>query len=527
MKTKAIGRGIFLGVLTSIIVIVLAYQVTVWTGLPFAPFRLFDFMARVMPGAVITFVIDQLVNVITTLQLGPTSEVAKMAEQAIAIAQFVVIGGLFGLVLGFLETKERRSKLPLGGLIGGLILATGFVLVELNLSSVAGITAPPLIWLVALFAVWGLALGALVHQSVRAARVSADPDKLSRREAIYLGGTTLVAVLASLLGLRFVLRARGRDGEETASGEQVPTPPADEELADRIEPAPGTRQEVTSNDEFYRIDINTTPPEVDAENWRLTLDGLVENPLTLTLDDIRARPAVSQYITLTCISNNIGGDLISSSKWTGIRLKDLLEEAGLKPGAQEVAIESVDGFYESVSREDMMDPRTLLVYEMNGEPLPVEHGFPLRIYIPNRYGMKQPKWITSMQVIDEEGPGYWVDRGWSEEAIVHTRAVIDKVTVQQSGDETILSGGIAFSGARGISKVELQLDDGPWNEVELRLPPLSPLMWVQWRYQTALEPGEHTARVRAYDGDGELQVTEESPPHPNGATGIHTATFNL
>lgn len=526
MKNKAIGRGIFLGVLTSIIVIVLAYQVTVWTGFPFAPFRLFDFVARVMPGAVITFVIDQLVNVITVLQLGPTSEVAKMAEQGIAIAQFIVIGGVFGLVLGFLETKERRSKLPLGGLIGGLILATGFILVEINLNSVAGTTIPPLIWLVTLFAVWGLVLGALVHQSMRAARTAADSGKLSRREAIYLGGTTLVAVLASLLGLRFVLQARDRD-EEAASGEQVPTPPADEEFADRIEPAPGTRREVTSNDDFYRIDINTRPPNVDAESWHLTLDGLVENPMSLTLDEIRARPAISQYITLTCISNQIGGDLISSSKWTGIRLKDLLEEAGLKPEAQEVAIESVDGFYESVSRKDMMDPRTLLVYEMNDKPLPVEHGFPLRIYIPNRYGMKQPKWITRMLVIDEEGPGYWVDRGWSEEAFVHTRAVIDNVTVRQSGGETILSGGIAFSGARGISSVELQIDDRAWNEVELRVPPLSPLMWVQWRYQTAIEPGQHTARVRAYDGDGELQITEESPPHPNGATGIHTATFNI
>jgi DMSO/TMAO reductase YedYZ molybdopterin-dependent catalytic subunit len=362
---------------------------------------------------------------------------------------------------------------------------------------------------------------------MRAAHTAADSGKLSRREAIYLGGTTLVAVLASLLGLRFVLRARDRDGEEAASGEQVPTPPAGEEFADRIEPAPGIRREVTSNDDFYRIDINTRPPNVDAESWHLTLDGLVENAMSLTLDEIRARPAISQYITLTCISNQIGGDLISSSKWTGIRLKDLLEEAGLKPEAQEVAIESADGFYESVSRKDMMDPHTLLVYEMNDKPLPVEHGFPLRIYIPNRYGMKQPKWITRMLVIDEDGPGYWVDRGWSEEAFVHTRAVIDNVTVRQSGGETILSGGIAFSGARGISSVELQIDDGAWNEVELRVPPLSPLMWVQWRYQTAIEPGQHTARVRAYDGDGELQITEESPPHPNGATGIHTATFNI
>jgi DMSO/TMAO reductase YedYZ molybdopterin-dependent catalytic subunit len=295
--------------------------------------------------------------------------------------------------------------------------------------------------------------------------------------------------------------------------------PSQEELSARIEPAPGTRAELTSNESFYRIDINTTPPEIDATEWRLQLEGLVDNPMTLTIEDIINRRAVTQVVTMQCISNPIGGDLTSTSRWTGTPLVELLEDAGLRAGAEELYIESADGFYESVAMDDLMDQRTLLVYAMNGVPLPVEHGFPLRIYIPNRYGMKQPKWITRMEVVDNQGPGYWVDRGWSAEATVRTTSVVDSVNPET---ETVPVGGIAWAGERGISKVEVQVDDGPWTETELRVPPLSPLTWVQWRYEWPYEAGSHEFRVRAYNGDGEMQVLESMPTRPDGATGIHT-----
>ncbi len=190
-------------------------------------------------------------------------------------------------------------------------------------------------------------------------------------------------------------------------------------------------------------------------------------------------------------------------------------------------MEAEDGFYESVSLEDAMDPRTLLVYEMNGEPLPEKHGYPLRIYIPDRYGMKQPKWIVRMEAIDREGDGYWVDRGWSEEAYVRPTSVVDGVSGSAAEGGTVPIGGIAYAGAKGISKVEIQIDDGPWREAELRVPPLSPLTWVQWRYDYSAESGQHVARVRAYDGSGELQITESGGARPDGATGIHEITFNV
>ena len=234
---------------------------------------------------------------------------------------------------------------------------------------------------------------------------------------------------------------------------------------------------------------------------------------------------------MSCISNPVGGDLIGSNYWTGIRLKDILTEAGIKPGAKEVSIAAKDGFYEGVSLNEAMDDRTLLIYAMNGKPLSVEHGFPLRIYIPGHYGMKQPKWITDMQVVDHTVSGYWVDRGWSQTAIPQTTSVIDtteivdKAGFQQNGIFSL--GGIAYSGMRGISKVEVQIDQNDWVAAELRNPAVSPLTWVQWRYDWKATSGQHVVRVRATDGQGMLQNANFSQAQPEGATGLHEITLTI
>jgi DMSO/TMAO reductase YedYZ molybdopterin-dependent catalytic subunit len=204
-------------------------------------------------------------------------------------------------------------------------------------------------------------------------------------------------------------------------------------------------------------------------------------------------------------------------------LKDILRAAGPRSSSRAVFIEAADGFYESIEMNDALDDRTLLVYAMNGVPLSPDHGFPLRIYVPGRYGMKQPKWIRRIEVTDRWRPGYWVERGWNREAMVQTTSVIDTIETSMMLGETkaLWVGGIAFAGARRISRVEVQVDGGPWREAELRAPPLSPLTWVQWRYAWPYQPGRHEFRVRAYDGKGVLQPTEERSPHPDGATGIH------
>jgi DMSO/TMAO reductase YedYZ molybdopterin-dependent catalytic subunit len=300
--------------------------------------------------------------------------------------------------------------------------------------------------------------------------------------------------------------------------------PSPDELAARAPAVTGTRPELTSNEDFYRIDINTRAPAVDELTWRLQITGLVDQDLELSLQDLRAMPSQTQILTMQCISNPIGGDLTSSSRWTGVLFKDVLAEAGVQATATGAYITSTDGFYEFVTLEDIQDDRCLLVYAMNDEPLPPDHGFPLRVYIPNRYGMKQPKWIEKIELMSQWQPGYWIDRGWDREAFVNTVSVVD--TIMVDGDMA-LAGGIAWASAKGISKVEVQVNGGDWQEAELIAPPLSPLNWVLWRFSWPYDPGRQAVSVRAYDGSGQLQITESRPTAPSGATGIHTATVNI
>ncbi|MFP3853654.1 MAG: molybdopterin-dependent oxidoreductase [Anaerolineales bacterium] len=529
-KGKHLILGALFGLLTSLPVIALSYLANTLAGLPFIPFDIFDWVARTLPGGLLTFGIDSMVAVITRFNLGQTSSTAKLIEQIMAILQLAGGGAIFGLVLAWLGQRRDLDYGP-AGVIGGAVLFLATLAIEASLGTPEAGWLPTIFWFAALFFPWGALLGL----TIRRLQTGAEEERIGefdRRTFLQLVGGGSVAAAAVAVGLgRLVEGAEGQaptaqsipelDIEDTSGPAASPPEPT---LQARIEPAPGTRPELTSNEDFYRIDINTMPPNVDANSWRLELGGLVDNPMTLTIEDILAMPSQTQALTMQCISNPIGGDLTSTSRWTGVPFAHLLEQAGLQNGALEIAIESVDGFYESVTLEDAMDPRTLLVYAMNGVPLPVEHGFPLRVYIPNRYGMKQPKWITRMEVIDEEGPGYWVDRGWSEEAFAHTTSVIDNVALEGEFEEgdPVPVGGIAWSGDEGISKVEIQVDDGDWMEAQLRVPPLSSLSWVQWRFDWPYSAGNHTFRVRAYDGSGEMQILESNPVRPDGATGIHT-----
>jgi DMSO/TMAO reductase YedYZ molybdopterin-dependent catalytic subunit len=299
-----------------------------------------------------------------------------------------------------------------------------------------------------------------------------------------------------------------------------------------VQPAPGTRPEFTPLDRHYRIDINTIPPKIDQQQWRLKVSGLVDRPLALTLEQLQSYEPMHQFITLSCISNPVGGDLIGTQRWTGVSLQRLLPDLRLKPGATHLKMRSADQFFEVVSLDAIKgDPRIMLTYAWDGVPLPREHGFPLRIYIPDIHGMKQPKWIESIEATDHWEPGYWVERGWNKVAQMHATSVIDTVAVDMTMIDTdhrklVPIGGIAHAGARGISKVEVQVDGGPWERAELRAP-LSELTWVVWRYDWPYQSGRHTFTVRCYEGNGTPQIATPSPPEPNGATGLDTKSMML
>lgn len=548
MRGKLLTTGALIGGLTSIPVMALLYLGERIAALPFVPFDLFDWLARLLPGGLVTAGIDAIVSLIILLGLGDTDRSAKLMEQAMAFGLFVLVGILLGVLIGFMLRSRPQRGLQVG-LLGGFVVLLIAATVELWFGVPAGALIN-LLWLAFVFMGWGAFVGHTLDATADPARRDTASPAARRVVLGRIAGGSLLLALAGWGVGRFLLPQPENSGASqplpelptapTAGGDQVsqratsdaitPAPEGTQSLTvrERVEPAPGTRPELTANENFYRIDINTRPPQVNGESWVLDVAGLFDNARPLTLADVMALPAVSQPLTLSCISNRIGGDLISASEWTGVRLRDLLEELGLRTEARELAIEAADGFYESVAMADMMDPRTLLVYGMNGETLPVAHGFPLRIYIPNRYGMKQPKWITRIEAIDHEGEGYWVERGWSAEARPHIISIIDTVAVDAvTADNAIPIGGIAWAGDRGIQRVELQVDDGEWQSALLRTPPLSGLIWVQWRYDWPMQSGRHTFRVRATDGTGQLQIGEPSGVRPDGATGYHEVTETI
>jgi DMSO/TMAO reductase YedYZ molybdopterin-dependent catalytic subunit len=520
--------GLLIGLFITMPLLAISYLAEVTLGVPFVPFDVFDIVSRELPGDVVTFGIDTMVDTIRALELGETDDTAKLAEQWMATFTVLGIGmvlsvGFFLLIKNIFPQGKDFAAYGIGyGLIVGIIFALASS--SINVSATANETVS-FIWIVATFLAWGVALG-FAYQ-----RLQADPtpepatvQKTSRRQFLIQAGGTTAAITVFGVGLAELLadeeRIEGGDVDLTALREEAPT----------VEPAPGTRPEYTPLEDHYRIDINSgRPPNISEDEWELKFTGLVNNPRSYKLADIRDNyEPVYQVVTLSCISNRIAGDLISTTQWTGVPVRQFLEEVGLQQNATHLLITSADGFFESVEIDMIMnDERIIFAYEFDGVPLPVRHGFPLRIYIPDRYGMKQPKWITEIEAMNEWVEGYWVRRNWSREAIVRTTSVIDTVAVndvfEENGQTYVPIGGIAYSGAKGISKVEVRVDDGEWEEARLR-EPLSPLTWVIWRYDWPMQEGEHTFEVRCYDGSGEMQITERNGNRPDGATGIHTVT---
>ena len=550
MRKPSPSLGALFGALTSLPLMALFYTGEKLAGLPFIPFDLFDWLARVLPGQVVTLGIDTMVETIRLLPLGSVSEVAKTAEQLMALAVFIVLAAVAGLIVALVQQNSQPQSGVQSGAGVGFALLFLFIIVWAGL----GPTGSPLLsvlWMAVLSVGWGGILGRLVAATVAeedpAGAAAGENVDTTRRDLLLkvAGGSVGLALGGWGLGRALAESAAETAAESGASqplaeAAATPTQPAatpgasanvtatpTPNLEDRIEPAPGTRPELTPTDDFYRIDINTRPPVIDRDDWELEVGGLFQNPRNLTLGDLMDYPAVTQTITLSCISNRIGGDLIGTAHWTGLRLRDLLADLQLEPEAGALYLEGEDGFYETVVAEDMMDERTLLVYGMNGETLPVEHGYPLRIYIPNRYGMKQPKWIVRMEAIEAWRPGYWVERGWSREARPHIISVIDTIAEEAGENGRVPVGGIAWAGDRGIQKVEVQVDDEPWEEAQLRKPPLSTLTWVQWRYNWPAESGSYRLTVRATDGTGTLQIAERTDVRPDGATGYHSRNVSI
>jgi DMSO/TMAO reductase YedYZ molybdopterin-dependent catalytic subunit len=285
----------------------------------------------------------------------------------------------------------------------------------------------------------------------------------------------------------------------------------------------------TPADRFYRIDTALSVPQLDPNTWKLRIHGMVQRPITLSFADLLARPLVERWVTLTCVSNEVGGDLVSNARFRGVLLADLLREAGISAGASQLLATSSDGMTIGSPTEVVMDGRdAMLAVGMNGEPLPTEHGFPVRMVVPGLYGyVSACKWIVDLEATTFEAyQAYWVKGGWAARGPIKLASRIDR----PGPSETVGVGasvpvaGVAWDQHVGVSKVEVQVDAGPWQQAVLAPVP-STDTWRQWVYLwTPPSPGRHTLRVRAFDANGRPQDESATDPFPAGATGLHSVT---
>jgi len=396
----------------------------------------------------------------------------------------------------------------------GLTLGGVAVVLEQNLNR---LTSPGAFvqgsWVFVMHCFWGAVLGwssGRIRTFDVPQPMQVTPTRSSGERRLFLrrlgAATVSIAAFGTGLGVLFGRAIDGLRGERWSSTHALPN------AAASVAPVPGTRPEFTTVERHYRIDAVTRPPALNGDRWRLRVGGLIAQPLEMTLDEVRSHEPLHQFVTLACISNPVGGDLISTTRWTGVSLQRLVGVWRPGPTASHLKFISADGFSEVVALERVMaDARVMLAYAWDGAPLPVSHGFPLRLYVPDVYGMKQPKWIQAVEVLDHWEPGYWVERGWDREGRMKSSAVVDVVAAnaQTASAERLAPvsiGGIAHAGARGIAKVEVQVDGGEWQRAELR-DPLSETTWVVWRADMPLASGDHTVTARSYEGDGAPQTS--------------------
>ncbi len=287
---------------------------------------------------------------------------------------------------------------------------------------------------------------------------------------------------------------------------------------------------VTPNKDFYRIDTALRVPLVDPRDWKLKVTGLVDREVELDFAALLAKPLTERYITIACVSNEVGGDLIGNARWLGWPVRELLAQAGPKPGADMVLSRSADGWTAGTPLEVLTDARdALLAVGMNGEPLPLEHGFPVRLVVPGLYGyVSATKWVTELKVTRfADDVAYWTPRGWSARGPIKTSSRIDVPRSGRSvGAGTVDFGGVAWAQHRGIARVEVRVNRGDWKLAELA-PAISTDTWRQWKLSLPLGPGQYEVQVRAADLAGTVQVEERAPAAPSGATGYHTVTVDV
>ncbi len=490
----AAKSGFAWGLIGGLVLVGLMYLASAFLGLRPLTQALNEPLLSVMPGFVFGFLID-------TLQ-----HAGKVVEEAGLIIAMLVALGVLGAAWAVVT---QRRQFPYSALA---FAAIGWLVVVLILLPVAGVGflglndgfKTPIEWAV-LFVAYGMVLEASVTPKSEAV-------DLQRRSLL---GALPIGIGAAALGLTGLLRV-------PAWYQAIASPPE----AGLSGPSPA----ITPTGNFYIVSKNFADPVVDDTSWRLSIGGLVDKPLKLTLSDLRALPSTTEVVTLECISNDVGGPQMSTGMFKGVKLSDLIALASPRSSGSWAAFKSVDGYAESLPLSLINGQGSIMVaYELNGAPLPTGHGFPARVLVPGHYGMKGPKWLQSIDLVESEAGGYWEQQGWDHNALVKTTSRFDVPrdgVIYKLG--TMSLSGVAFAGTRGISKVEYSTDGGrSWSDAALQAP-LSPISWVLWSATwTPGGEGSYTLVVRATDGTGALQSSANAASFPSGSSGYHTVRIDI
>ena len=419
----------------------------------------------------------------------------------------------------------ERSRIPVGSLAMILAGVAGCAAVLTR----PGASIPDIIPTVA-----GVACAVAVLRLLTAQTPAADDDAgavdVQRRQSLKSLGFGTAGVLAGVTGVLLTRRVRSVAGERDTVALPAPESPAAPPPVDVTPKGVELPSFITPNDKFYRIDTALSVPQVSRAQWRLRIHGMVDREVTYSFDDLRQFEPIEKTVTLTCVSNPVGGDLISNATWTGYRVRDLLRAAGVRPDADMVLSESIDGWTAGTPVEALTDDRdALLAIGMNGVPLPVEHGYPARLVVPGLYGyVSATKWLKSLELTRfDKAEAYWTKLGWSAKGPIKTQSRID---VPRSGQRVSAGpttfGGVAWAQHRGVKAVEVRIDDGAWQPAQLGAA-YSDDAWRLWSFPWNATPGPHTITVRATDNTGAVQTEERTGVIPDGATGWHTVSFDV
>ncbi len=476
-------------------------------------------------GAPIPAVGTMIINLLPAGMVNWGKETLGTADKPFLIAIiFLGVLALCGLA-GALELRRPYA----GGLIFAAIAAIGLIAVLTGPSGSVRSIVPTVL---------GLLVGYLVLRELIARLrrwlprhgYPGDAAALPARRTflIWVGVVSVAAVVGEIAGR--ALTAAAGAVEDARTKLKLPTPV-------KTDPVPtganlnvdGLSTYVTPNDDFYRIDTALQLPTIEAADWTLTISGLVENEVTINYADLLAKPLIEHVATLTCVSNEIGGDLISNASWLGYPIRDLLAQAKPTSGADMVLSTSEDGWTAGTPLTALTDPKrmALLAIGMNGEPLPIEHGYPVRMVVPGLYGyVSATKWVREMKVTTfAKDQGYWTPLGWSAKGPIKTGSRIDVPKKRKVSAGEVMIAGVAWDQHTGIAKVEVGID-GQWHEAQLA-EVTGVDTWRQWLYRWTATPGTYQVAVRATNADGELQTDKSAPPAPDGATGWHTVTITV